>query len=94
MKEVGKMTKDIPIDQWKEYLVFNLLNSYASYLSKDIEKTQFDFYGTVLSGKTKMKERWKKVVEATSSSLGEAVGKIYVGKYFPPEAKNPHGRIG
>lgn len=87
MKEVGKMTKDIPIDQWKEYLVFNLLNSYASCLSKDFEKTQFDFYGTVLSGKTKMKDRWKKVVEATSSSLGEAVGKIYVGKYFPPEAK-------
>jgi putative endopeptidase len=87
LKEVGKMLNSIPVDQWKEYLVLNLLSSYASYLSDDFVKTQFDFYGTVLSGKTKMKERWKRVVEATSSSLGEAVGKIYVGKYFPPEAK-------
>ncbi len=85
--EIGKMMKSISINDWKDYLTFHLLNSYASYLSSDFEKIQFNFYGTILSGKTKMKERWKRTVEITSNMLGEAVGKIYVEKYFSAEAK-------
>ncbi len=87
IKEIGTMTNSISINDWKDYLTFNLINTYASYLSSDFEKTKFDFYGTILSGKTKMKERWKRIVEVTSGMLGEAVGKIYVEKYFPAEAK-------
>ena len=87
IKEIGKMTNSISINDWKDYLTFNLINTYASYLSSDFEKTKFGFYGTILSGKTKMKDRWKRIVEATSGMLGEAVGKIYVEKYFPAEAK-------
>jgi len=85
--ELSKMFKSIPMEQWKQYYTFHLINDCASYLNKDIEKTSFDFYGTILSGKTKMKDRWKKVVELTSNMLGEAVGKLYVQKYFPEESK-------
>jgi len=87
IKEIGKMTNSIPINDWKDYLSFHLLNSFAPYLSNDFEKVHFGFYGTILSGKTKMKDRWKRIVEATSGMLGEAVGKIYVEKYFPAESK-------
>lgn len=85
--ELNKMFKTIPIDHWKQYYTFHLINNCSPYLSKDIEKTNFDFYGTILSGKTKMKDRWKKIVELTSNMLGEAVGKLYVEKYFPEESK-------
>ena len=87
IKEIGKMTNSISINDWKDYLSFHLLNSFAPYLSNDFEKVHFGFYGTILSGKTKMKDRWKRIVEATSGMLGEAVGKIYVEKYFPAESK-------
>lgn len=87
IKEINKMFKEVPVEQWKQYFTFHVLNNYAPYLNADIEKTHFAFYGTVLSGKTKMKERWRKIVELTSNMLGEAVGKLYVEKYFPEESK-------
>jgi putative endopeptidase len=86
-KEINKMLKEVHLEQWKQYLTFHLINDAAPYLGKDYEKTNFAFYGTVLSGKTKMKDRWKKVVEMTSDMLGEAVGKLYVQKYFPEDSK-------
>ncbi|MCX7862639.1 MAG: M13 family metallopeptidase [Bacteroidales bacterium] len=85
--QFNTLLKTIPLDQWKQYLKYHVLNNYAPYLHSEIEKTHFAFYGTVLSGKTRMKERWKKVVELTSNMLGEAVGKLYVQKYFPEESK-------
>lgn len=87
LKELSSMMKNVPIEHWKQYFTFHVLNSYATYLNSDLEKTHFAFYGTVLSGKTKMKERWKKVVDLTSNMMGEAVGKLYVEKYFPEESK-------
>ncbi len=85
--EVNNMLKQVPLEQWKQYLTFHLLTETAPFLGKEYEKTHFDFYETVLSGKTKMKDRWKKIVETTSDMLGEAVGKLYVQKYFPEEYK-------
>lgn len=85
--EIGKMVNSVSLNEWKNYLTFHLANRFAPYLSSDFEKAHFGFYGTTLSGKTKMKERWKRVVESTSNMLGEAVGKIYVEKYFPAESK-------
>lgn len=87
-KEINYMLKSISLPEWKSYLVFHLTNSFAPYLNSGIEELHFGFYGTVLSGKTKMKARWKRVVEITSNKLGEAAGKFYVERYFPPEAKN------
>ncbi len=76
-----------PVDQWKTYLRWNIVNEAAPFLSSDFEKQHFAFYGTVLSGKTQQRPRWKRVLSETSRSLGEAVGQLYVEKYFPPKAK-------
>ncbi len=75
------------IDDWKAYLRWNLINSSASYLNDDVVKQNFDFYGKTLSGTPAMRPRWKRVLSATNRTLSEAVGQIYVEKYFPPEAK-------
>ncbi len=86
-EELSEMITDVSIDDWKTYLRWNLINDAASYLSSDFENQNFDFYGTVLSGKKQLQPRWKRVLGAVNGSLGEAVGEIYVKKYFPPEAK-------
>lgn len=84
---MAKLTTSIPIDDWKTYLKWNLVRSASSSLSSAFEKEHFAFYGTVLSGIKEMKPRWKRVVDETSGSLGEAVGQLYVEKYFPASAK-------
>jgi putative endopeptidase len=85
--ELGKMLKTVPVEDWKTFLRWQLINSTASYLSKDFEQQNFDFYYTTLSGQEKMAPRWKTVLDVTSGSLGEAIGQLYVEKYFPPAAK-------
>jgi putative endopeptidase len=84
---MADMLTSIPAEQWKTYLRWNVVNEAAAYLSSDFEKQNFAFFGTVLSGKTAQKPRWKRVLSETSGSLGEAVGQLYVEKYFPPQAK-------
>jgi putative endopeptidase len=81
------LIKSTPIDDWKLYLKWNLIHATAPYLSSTFVNENFHFYGTIISGKEQLKERWKRVLEETSSSLGEAVGQLYVKKYFPPTAK-------
>jgi putative endopeptidase len=76
-----------PVAQWKVYLKWHLLNSAAPSLSDDVVREDFAFNGAFLNGATEMKPRWKRCVELTDSLLGEALGKKYVEKYFPPEAK-------
>jgi putative endopeptidase len=71
----------------KDYLAWNIINSAASFLSEDFVNTNFDFYGKTLSGKEEIQPRWKRVVGIVDGSLGEAVGQMYVEKYFPAEAK-------
>jgi putative endopeptidase len=86
-KELGNMMKSVPVADWKTFLRWQLINSTSSFLSKDFEKQNFDFYYTTLSGQEKMEPRWKLVLDATSGSLGEAIGQLYVEKFFPPAAK-------
>ncbi len=76
-----------PVAQWKVYLKWHLLNSAAPALSEDFAKEDFAFNGAYLNGATEMKPRWKRCVEMTDALLGEALGKKYVERYFPPEAK-------
>lgn len=75
------------VNDWKAYLTWNLLDSYAGYLSDDFVNQNFEFYGKVLSGTPEVQPRWKRVLNNTSGRLGEAIGQLYVEKYFPPEAK-------
>ena len=71
----------------KAWLLWNLVSSKAAYLSDDLVAERFAFYGTKLTGAPVNRARWKRAVSLVEGSLGEAVGKIYVEKYFPPEAK-------
>lgn len=71
----------------KAYLAWNLIRSAAPYLSSDFANAHFNFYGTALSGKKEQKPRWKRVVNTVDDCMGEALGKMYVEKYFPENAK-------
>lgn len=86
-REVSVMIGDVPVKDWKKYLKWTVLNGNANYLSGEIEKADFDFYQGYFQGIKEMKPRWKRITELTSSYLGEPLGKIYVKKHFPPEAK-------
>jgi putative endopeptidase len=84
---LSKIFEKTEINTWKNYFTWNLINSAAPYLSSDFDNRRFEFYGTFLSGTQTQQERWRRVVNQTNSSLGEAVGQIFVKEYFPPEAK-------
>jgi len=87
MQQVQKELKATPIAQWRTYLEWQVLNAAADSLSKPFVEENFAFNGKFLTGATEMKPRWKRCAEATDNQLGEALGKKYVEKYFPPEAK-------
>jgi putative endopeptidase len=74
-------------DAWIAWMKWHLISSAAAYLTDDIVQQNFSFYGTTLSGTPTIRERWKRGVSLVQGSLGEAIGKIYVEKYFPAEAK-------
>ncbi|HEX3809977.1 MAG TPA: M13 family metallopeptidase [Rhizomicrobium sp.] len=84
---ISKLVASEPLDVWKDYLTFHLYDHYAPVLPKAFVDENFAFYGTVLSGTPKMRDRWKRAVDATNNALGMAVGRIYVQKYFPPSSK-------
>jgi putative endopeptidase len=75
------------LEALKTWLSWNVISSKASYLSQDFVDGKFSFYGTKLTGAPVNRARWKRAVSLVEGSLGEAVGKIYVEKYYPPEAK-------
>jgi len=91
---LNAMVKGYPVESWKKYLKFNLINNYAPYLNSGIVNENFHFYGTVMGGVAKQKPRWKKVVEQTNSSLGELIGQIYVKDYLPKGSKEKLMEIG
>lgn len=87
IEELNSMLKDTQPDDWKVFFQWRLINSAANYLSDEFVEAKFDFYGRYLSGKKSLQPRWKRVTAATEDALGEAIGKLFVEKYFPPEAK-------
>lgn len=91
---LDKTIKSYSLEDWKTYLKWNLVNSYASYLSQDFEKQNFYFYSTVMGGVKKQKPRWKRVVEQTDGSLGELIGQVYVAEYLPKGTKEKLLEIG
>ena len=87
LQEVDRQIGSTPLSEWKTYLSWQLIHSAAAYLSAPLVEENFSFYGRYLNGSTEMKPRWKLCVEFTDASLGEALGRKYVEKYFPPAAK-------
>ncbi|WP_341977163.1 M13-type metalloendopeptidase [Microbacterium sp. LWO13-1.2] len=75
------------LDAWKSWLRAQVVHAAAPYLTDDIVQENFSFYGTELSGVPTIRERWKRGVSFTEGALGEAIGKVYVERHYPPTAK-------
>src|SRR6185295_17371458 len=76
-----------PLDTWKSWLQFHAIEHAAEFLPKAFVDEEFAFHGKVLTGTAEQRPRWKRAVDATNDALGEAVGKLYVAKFFPPSEK-------
>lgn len=86
-KNMNKALLNTTVDEQKYYLAFNLLSAAAPYLSDDFVDADFEFYGKVMSGKQEQQPRWKRSLNTVNGALGEAVGEMYVEKYFPASSK-------
>jgi len=84
---ISALVGEVPLEIWKEYLAYHAVAHLGQFLPKDLVDAGFAFYGKALSGTPELRVRWKRAVSATDDALGEAVGKIYVEKYFPPAEK-------
>ena len=84
---MARLVAGRPLIVWKDYLALRILDTEAGVLSKAFVDENFAFNGTVLSDQPENAVRWKRGVDAVNGAMGEAVGKLYVAKYFPPEAK-------
>jgi putative endopeptidase len=84
---IAKLVKSQPLAVWKDYTTLMLLTSTANYLPKAFVDTRFEMYGKTLSGTPEIEARWKRGVDEVEGALGEAVGKIYVSKWFTPATK-------
>jgi putative endopeptidase len=78
---------ETPVETWRDYLTVHYLHTYAPYLPKAFDDADFAFYGTVLQGNSQQLPRGARAAHLLDGAMGEALGKIYVAKYFPPEAK-------
>ncbi|MBL0104735.1 MAG: M13 family metallopeptidase [Bacteroidetes bacterium] len=87
LKELDKQIKGNKIDDWKIYLKWNVLNLGGNVLSNDFVMEDFNFNNKVLNGQKEIQTRWKRMVQMTDGMLGDAVGQLYVAKFFPPDAK-------
>ncbi len=87
LQEAGRMLADEPLEDLKTLFSWQVIEGAASYLTTEIYMTSFDFYGKVLSGREEPSPLWKRAVGVVNGTLGEAVGQMYVAKYFPEENK-------
>jgi putative endopeptidase len=87
LQELNRQLAEVPLDTWKQYLAWHLLSGASPSLSAPFVEENFRFYSAYLGGTKEMKPRWKRCVESSDSLLGEALGRKYVEKHFPPEAK-------
>ncbi len=84
---LGKLFRKIPVARWRSYMTYHALEGSADVLPKAFDDERFDFYGRTLNGQPQQRDRWKRGIDALDSGLGEAVGQLYVAKYFPPDSK-------
>lgn len=87
LKEVASLFKTLPLEEWKIYFEFHLINGAAGALSEPFVAENFEFYGKVLSGQKELKPLWRRALGATESALRDAVGKMFVERYFGADAK-------
>jgi len=86
-KRVNEMLKSVPMADWQTYLRWHVIHSAAPYLSDPFVNENFEFYGKQLRGTKEILPRWKRAINVLDREMGEALGRLYVEKYFPPAAK-------
>ncbi len=91
---LSKLLRRYSIEEWKAYLIWNLVDGYAPYLNKSIEQQNFKFFSTVMNGVAQQRPRWKRVVQQTNGYLGELIGQVYVDEYLPKGSKEKLLEIG
>ena len=79
--------EEVGLDEWRQWLLAHVLRATAGYLTDDFVETNFDFYGRTLNGTPELRARWKRGVALVEGAMGEAVGKEYVARHFPPHSK-------
>jgi putative endopeptidase len=84
---LAQLLAEHDLDSWRDWLRWQIVRSFAAYLSSDFVKANFDFYGKTLTGTPVQRARWKRGVSLVEGALGEAVGRIYVERHFAPDAK-------
>jgi putative endopeptidase len=84
---IAALLTDDRLESWKDWLAWQIIHGSAPYLSGDFVDANFDFYGRTLTGTPEMRARWKRGISLVEGAMGEAVGRIYVEKHFPPTAK-------
>ncbi len=87
VEKLAVLFAETPVEIWREYLKFHYIVAHAAVMPQTIDDAQFAFFGKTLQGQVEQRERGKRAIAAINDALGEAVGKIYVERYFPPEAK-------
>jgi putative endopeptidase len=87
LQHLSTALDEVPIEDWRTWLTARVVRAFAPYLSTEFVETNFDFYGRTLSGTPQLRERWKRGVALVEGSIGEAVGRVYVSRHFPPASK-------
>ncbi len=84
---LGRMLEKVPLEDWKLYLEWHCINSYAPLLSHTLMEAGFNFYGKILTGSKKMRPLWRRALGSVNTNVGDALGKLYVKEHFTPQAK-------
>lgn len=87
LEKLGGILQETSVEDWKNYLRFHLIDSAAPWSSDDLVNARFEFFGKLINGQQELLPRWQRAVQTVNGAIGEAVGKVYVTRYFPPEAK-------
>jgi predicted metalloendopeptidase len=87
LEHLSKVLETVPVESWRDWFLSRVLRSAAPYLSEEFVQANFDFYGRTLSGTPELRARWKRAVAFVEGAMGEAVGKEYVARHFPPSSK-------
>jgi predicted metalloendopeptidase len=90
---ISALAREVPLETWKDYLTYHAIARASAALPKAFVDERFAFYGRTMTGTPQLRARWKRAVDATDAALGEAVGKLYVARYFPASEKARIGQM-
>lgn len=91
--QMEKSLNTVSIEDWKNYLRWDLINNYATELNSKFVNQNFKFFGTVMTGTTTQRPRWKRILDAEESYLGDALGQLYVDKYVSPAMRDRYTKL-